>query len=448
MPNEDVHMKLEKPLAICSPKRLPFSQIGKALAEYSAVHLGLKVSEAVLGHSKIPLNEFDGVVVGEGFPKAPNSARVIANLLGLEHETTAVTVNNNCASGIEGIAEASRRIVMDEGEVFLVIGQESQSAMPFSIEGARGNKKTATLDKLKPLLPDNLPEGVVLRDPLEDGLGDGETSFSMQATAEILAQNYSLSKSTTDHFAHQSFKRAYESFKAGLYDEHVVPISNSSNEELKVDEAVLLRKGLVENPKRMERAMLLFENPYFKFDAFKEKYKKYLEKTHEPTVTIFSACPRSDGAAAFILTTLDKAQDLGLEVSALVTGWKNKGVDPNLMGVAQAATSLALLDDMNLKPNDLDYIEIHEAFAATAVASLEEIKKRSGYNWQENFERKKINPHGGSIAIGHPFGATGVRLLMNAIMDLNLDEDAKKVLITVCAHGGVAGSMIIERFSA
>ena len=441
-------MKLEKSLAICSPKRLPFAQIGKALAQYSAPHLGLKVAKSVVETSKLSLDNFDGVVVGEGFPNAPNSARIIANLLGLDHGTTAITVNNNCVSGMEGIAEAARRISMNEGDVFLVIGEESQTSMPFIVQGARQNKKTATLTKLKPLLPNDLPEGVEIRDTLEDGLGDGETSFGMQVTAEILAQNYSIKKETTDNFAHQSFTRAYEAFAQGLYDDHMIPIDNGSGGELKADEAVLLRKGLVENPTRMGRAMMLFENPYLKFDDFKEKYQKYLKKTHGPTITIFSASPRSDGAAGLILTTEEKAKSLGLKVEALVTGWRNKGVDPNLMGIGQAVATLTLLDDMNMKPDDLDYIEIHEAFAATAVATLEEIQIKSGYDWQKKFEDKKINPYGGSIAIGHPFGATGVRLAMNAIMDFHQDENANKVLITACAHGGVAGAMMIERPAA
>ncbi len=441
-------MKLGKPLAICSPKRLPFAQIGKALAKYSAPHLGLKVAKSVIETSKLSLDSFDGIVTGEGFPNAPNSARVVANLLRLDHSTTAVTVNNNCVSGMEGVTEASRRISMGEGDIFLVIGEESQTSMPFIIQGARQNKKTATLDKLKPLLPNDLPEGVDIRDMLEDGLGDGETSFGMQVTAEILAQNYSIKRETTDHFAHQSFKRAYEAFDQGFYDEHIIPVDDGSGGELKADEAVLLRKGLVENPGRMARAMLLFENQYLKFDEFKEKYKKYLKKTHGPTITIFSASPRSDGAAGLILTTVEKAKSLGLKIDALITGWKNKGVDPNLMGIGQAVATLDLLSDMNMKPDDLDYIEIHEAFAATAVATLEEIKIKSGYDWQKKFEDKKINPHGGSIAIGHPFGATGVRLAMNAIMNFHQDADANKVLITACAHGGVAGAMMIERPAA
>ena len=122
-----------------------------------------------------------------------------------------------------------------------------------------------------------------------------------------------------------------------------------------------------------------------------------------------------------------------------------KGVDPNLMGIGQAEATISLLEDMNLKASDVDYVEIHEAFAATAVAALEEIKNRLNYDWETAFKNKKINPYGGSIAIGHPFGATGVRLASNAIMDLKEDANANRILATACAHGGVAGSMMFEK---
>lgn len=123
-----------------------------------------------------------------------------------------------------------------------------------------------------------------------------------------------------------------------------------------------------------------------------------------------------------------------------------KGVHPNNMGIGQAVATKALLDETGIKIQDVDYVEIHEAFAATAVGALEQIKMDTGWDWEKSFDAKKINPNGGSIAIGHPFGATGIRLIANAIMDLKEDSSANKVLITACAHGGIAGSMLIERY--
>ncbi|MEI7014031.1 thiolase family protein [Leptospira licerasiae] len=439
-------MKLDKKLAICTPRRTPFAQIAKALGPYPGHHLGRIVAEDIIAKSGVKKDQIDGIVVGEGFSNAPNSARVIANLIGLRDEVPSITVSNNCVSGIEALSEAARRIVLGEGELFLVIGEESQTSMPFVVKNARLNKKAGSLDKLKKLLPDNLPEGVELRDTLEDGLGDGETSFGMQVTAEILAQNYELSREITDKLAFESFKRALESSKAGKYAPFIIPMKDEDGTELTIDEAVGLREGLVENPSRMGRAMLLFDNPQMKFDEFKTKYSKYLEKTHGPTVSIFNASPRSDGAAGVILTTVEKAKALGLKIEAVLSGWKMKGVDPNLMGIGQAYATEALLSDTGVKIEDVDYVEIHEAFAATAVAALVQIEKDTGWKWEQKFDEKKINPNGGSIAIGHPFGATGIRLVNNAIMDLQEDAKAKKVVITACAHGGIAGAMLIERF--
>ncbi|GBF40256.1 thiolase family protein [Leptospira johnsonii] len=439
-------MKLDKKLAICTPRRTPFAQIAKALGPYPGHHLGRIVAEDIIAKSGVKKDQIDGIVVGEGFSNAPNSARVIANLIGLRDEVPSITVSNNCVSGIEALSEAARRIILGEGELFLVIGEESQTSMPFVVKNARLNKKAGSLDKLKKLLPDNLPEGVELRDTLEDGLGDGETSYGMQVTAEILAQNYELSREITDKLAFESFKRALEASKAGKYAPFIIPMKDEDGTELTIDEAVGLREGLVENPSRMGRAMLLFENPQMKFDEFKTKYSKYLKKSHGPTVSIFNASPRSDGAAGVILTTVEKAKALGLKIEAVLSGWKMYGVDPNLMGIGQAYATEALLKDTGVKIEDVDYVEIHEAFAATAVAALVQIEKDTGWKWEQKFDEKKINPNGGSIAIGHPFGATGIRLVSNAIMDLQEDPKAKKVVLTACAHGGIAGAMLIERF--
>lgn len=439
-------MKLEKKLAICTPRRTPFAQIAKALGKYPGHHLGKIVAEDILSHSKLSKDKIDGVVVGEGFANAPNSARVIANLIGLKDEIACITVANNCVSGMEAVAEAARRITLGEGEVFLAIGEESQTSMPFVVKNARTNKKTGSLDKLKKMLPDDLPEGVELRDTLEDGLGDGETSYGMQVTAEIVAQNYELSREIQDKFAFESFKRALEASNEGKYDPYIIPIKDEDGSELKMDEAVGLRKGLVENPGRMAKAMLLFDNPQMKFDEFKKKYAGDLKKSHAPTVSIFNASPRSDGAAGVIVTTVEKAKELGLTIEAVVSGWKMKGVHPNNMGIGQAVATKGLLDDMGISMNDVDYVEIHEAFSATAVGALVQIQQDTGWEWEKAFDAKKINPNGGSIAIGHPFGATGIRLIANAIMDLKADSSAKRVMLTACAHGGVAGSMLIERY--
>ncbi len=438
-------MKVTQRVILAAPARTPFAQIGKALAQYPGHHLGKLVAEEVMKRSGLKPTDIDGLIVGEGFANAPNSARVIANLIGLPLDIPCLTVANNCVSGLEAVAEATRRILLGEGKVFLVIGEESQTAMPFVVKNARLNKKTNSLDALLKVLPNELPEGVEVRDTLEDGLGDGETSYGMQVTAEILAQNYAIPRELQDKVAYESFKRAFEATQEGRYKQHIMPVMDDEGKPLQADEAVLLREGLVKNPTRMGRAMLMFDNPAMKFDQWKEKYGKDLKKSHGPTVSIFNASPRSDGAAGIIVASEEAAKKLGLKAEAVVTGFKMKGVAPNLMGLGQAEATLGLLEEMGEKIENIDVIEIHEAFAATAVAALEEIKIRTGLDWEKKFDEKNINPNGGSIAIGHPFGATGVRLLHNAIMDFNEKPNAKKVLVTACAHGGVAGTMIVER---
>ena len=439
-------MKLKTDIVFSHVRRTPFAQIAKALGSYQAYELGLMVAKDIMQKSKIEKKEIDGLLVGEAFPSQPNSARVIGNLLELPDEIPALSLANNCVSSLEAVAEACRRIELEEGQLFLSLGQESLTGMPIIVEGSRNNKKTGSLDKLRKLLPDQLPEGVRLCDTLEEGLGDGETSFGMHVTAEILAQNYGISRERSDSFAYESFKRSYNASTEGKYKKFIFPVKDKKTEEvLEADEAVLLRKGIVENPGRMQKAMLLFENPVMKFEDFKKKYSKSLQKSHAPTVTIFNACPRSDGASGLFVSSAKKAKELALDAQAKVTGFCMKGVQPNLMGLGQAEASLALLEDMGLSMKDIDQIEIHEAFAATAIGALEEIRNRTGFDWEKNFEEGKINAYGGSIAIGHPFGATGIRLIGNAIMNLEQKPETKRVLITACAHGGIAGAMMIER---
>lgn len=438
-------MKLDKPIALANIRRTAFAQISKGLGQYESADLGEAVAKDIVGQSKIDPKEIDGVFVGEGFPQAANPARIIANKIGLRDDIPALTLANNCTSSMESLAEAARRLTLKEGDLFLVLGEESQTSIPFIIKNARNNKKTGNIEKLKKALPDNLPEGVEIRDLLDDGLGDGDTSYGMPVTAEIVAQNYSLSRELSDKFAYQSYKRAYDATLEGKYRPYITPVKGDDGEMLQDDEAVLLRKGIVENPSRMDKAMLLFENPAMTFDQFKGKYKDFIEKSHGPTVTIFNACARSDGASGVLAATEEKAKELGLKVQAKLTGFRMKGVHPNHMGIGQAEASLGLLEDMGLKIEDVDQIEIHEAFAATAIGALEEIKKRTGLDWEKKFDEGRINAYGGSVAIGHPFGATGIRLVANAAMVMENNSDVNRVLITVCAHGGVAGAMMIER---
>ncbi len=439
-------MRFKKDIVVSHMARTPFAQVSKGLSSYEAHELGMCVAKHILQKSNSRQEDIDGLIVGECFSSQPNAARVISSMLELPVELPALTVSNNCVSSMEALAEAARRIELGEGKHYLTLGQESLTSMPFVVRGARRNKKTATLEKLKSKLPGDLPEGVRISDTLEDGLGDGETSFGMHVTAEVLAQNYELSREVSDKIAYQSFKRAYDATVEGKYKPFLVPMKDpASGEEIVDDEAVLLRKGIVENPGRMQKAMLLFDNPVMKFAEFQSKYKEFLHKSHGPTVTMFNACPRSDGASGAFLSHMETAQALGLEPQVRLSAFHMRGVHPNYMGLGQAEASLALLKEMSLEISDIDQIEIHEAFAATAISALEEVKKRTNFDWEKAFDEGRINAYGGSIALGHPFGATGIRLVGNAIMSIREKPEIKRILITACAHGGVGGAMLLEK---
>ncbi len=441
-------MKLKSEIVVSNIKRTPFAQLAKGLGSYESYELGHKVAENIIKSSGVDKTKIDGTLLGEAFPSQANPAVVISGMLGIPVDRPALTLSNNCVSSLEAVAEACRRIELNEGKLFLTLGQESLTAFPIVIKGSRFNKKTGTLDKLLKFLPDQLPEGVKILDVLEEGLtgGDIEKGLGMHVTAELVAQNYNISRETSDKVAFQSFKRAFDATTAGKYKEFIVAMKDSdSGELLTEDEAVILRKGIVENPGRMQKALLLFDNPFWKFDEFKTKYATLLKHTHGPTVTIFNACPRSDGASGALISTKACAQEMGLKAQAKITGFRMKGVHPNFMGIGQAEASIALLDDLGLKMSDVDQVEIHEAFAATAIGALEEIKKRTGYDWEKKFDEGYINTFGGSISLGHPFGATGIRLISNAVMNFQEKPNVKRVLITACAAGGIAASLMLER---
>ena len=430
----------QQKIALCLPYRTPFAQIGKGLAQHQSYELGYAVAKKI--YEQIEPQALDGIIVGEGFPQQPNPARVISNLLKVPFDKPAITVNNNCVSSLEAVAEAIRRIELKEGNCYLCLGEESLSGMPFIISGARQNKKVNTLEKLKKALHADLPLGVQVRDTLDEGLGDSETSFGMHITAELVAQKIGIDRETSDNFALQSYVRASKATNKQLYQPYLIPMKSGEG-SLKIDEAITLRRGLVENPDRLKKAMLLFDNPQFSFDQFIEKYQP--ENHHHPTVSIFNSCPRSDGASGALITTAAQANELGLPVKAWIDGYQFKGVDPNYMGLGQAEASLALLEQGNLSLAEIDYIEIHEAFAATAIGALTEMSAPTKFDWQKKFTAGNINAFGGSIALGHPFGATGLRLLMNAALQFEQATECKDALITACAHGGIAGAMHLQR---
>ena len=439
-------------LVICNALRTPIGQAGKSLSKFKAFELGTKVTEEVIKQSGLSRDKFDGVVVGEAgqSSKSPNSARVISVKADLPLKASAVTVQNNCVSGFEAIFEGARRIMTGENEVMMIIGAESMSQAPIYIDGARHNKKTTTVDKLKSNW-DAVPEMEDLEvvDGIAEGLNDPIRDAMMFTTAEIVAQQLGIDKDTLDKYAHGSYKKSHDAIQAGKYDDFLVPVEHEGG-VLEKDEYIMSKTGMVEKPERFGKASTIYSMMPGGMKGLYEKFGKFIGKEYkegetEGAVTLFNSCPQSDGAGALILTTESKAKELGLEVQAAIKGWGYMGVDPVIMGLGIAHSMKQALDNTELSWDDIDFYEIHEAFAATALGSMVVCRDEYGGDLVARNEKGDVNRNGGTLALGHPLGATGLRVAINQILEFKNDKDAKYSMGAICAGGGVGGALILEK---
>lgn len=439
-------------IVIAGAVRTPVGQAGSAYAGIQAFQLGTLVVEEVIKRAKLDKKNIDGVVAGEisQSSKAPNAARVISVKTEIPLGANAVTIANNCVSGYEAIFEASRRIIMGENELIVVVGEESMSNMPIYLDGAKQNSKTANVDKLKANWADvpNMAD-VKLIDGVAEGLNDPIRDAMMFATAEIVAQKLNLKREDLDKYAHGSYKKAHDSLVAGKYDKYLLPVKfgEKPEEVLDKDEFVMGKTGFIEKPERFAKSPVIYEKMPGGLKGLYDKFEKWIGKKYDesmkPVVTLFNACPQSDGAGAVIITTESKAKELGLPILAKIKGWGYGGVDPAVMGLGIAYAMKDALENTGMKWEDINTYEIHEAFAATALGSMVVTRDEFKHDLVARLEKGDVNPNGGTLAMGHPLGATGIRMAINQIMDL--DAGAKYVMGSICAGGGVGGALILEK---
>lgn len=439
-------------LVIAGAVRTPVGQAGSALSGMHSFELGSLVVDELLKRTKLDKNKVDGVIAGEigQSSKAPNAARVISVKNELPLNASAVTVANNCVSGYEAVFEAGRRIITGENDVVVVIGEESMSNFPIYLDGAKHNSKTANIDKLKANWAEvpNMPD-IKLIDGVAEGLNDPIRDAMMFATAEIVAQKLNLSREDLDKYAHGSYKKAFDALTAGKYDKYLLPVKygEKPDEILSKDEFVMGKTGFIEKPERFAKSPVIYEKMPGGLKGLYDRFEKWIGKkyveTAKPVVTLFNACPQSDGAGAVIMTTESKAKELGLPILAKIAGWGYAGVDPAVMGLGIAYAMKQALENTGLSWDDINKYEIHEAFAATALGSMVVARDEFKYDLVSRLEKGDVNPNGGTLAMGHPLGATGIRVLINQLLDL--EGGAKYAMGSICAGGGVGGALILEK---
>ena len=410
---------------------------------------------ATLSRAKLSRDSVDGVLVGwvgQTF-SAPNIARVAALRAGLPERVSAVTVQNNCVSSIEAISAACRFIMAGEGEVYLAGGVEVMSRLPYSIDGSRSAKPLRSLAVVKEKwaeLPTS-PE-VQICDAMEQGLTDPVKHINMAATAEVCAQMYGIGRAEQDEYARESFRRTLAGWKSGFFDSSVVPVARDGKTILEKDEYPFLREDLVDKPQMFAKAPAAFDNSSYTMKDFYREYGQFIDgKNYQEgmkgTVTLFNSCGRSDGAAAVIVATAKKARELGLEVLAEIKGWGFEGNNPAHMGVSPALAAPTALRRAGVKFEDLDQIELHEPFAATVLSIFKLGKQKFGHDWEAKNKSGALNPNGGSLAVGHPLGATGARLMLNLVHALKNNPKGRTGMLAACAGGGMGGAMVVEKTS-
>jgi len=397
-----------KEVVIVGGCRTPTGSHGGAFRDLPAQELARVVIEGVLQRTGLNPHLIDDVILGciGQYSDAPNVARVAALMAGIPVHVPAYTVQRNCASGIQAITCACQAIQAGDGEIFLVGGTESMSTAPYCVRGARWGLK------LRP---------TQFIDTLWEGLTDPLCGQIMGRTAENLAEMYGISREEQDKYAVESHRKAFMATRMGKFKEEIVPVKVTkkvagrevATEEIIQDETI--------NPALTVQKAALYPT-VFKKDG---------------TVTPANACPISDGAAALVIMTKEKADELGMKPMAYIRSYAYAAVPPEIMGLGPTRAVPKALEKAGLSLKDMDLIELNEAFAAQVLAVGREME-RYGWDWS------KVNVNGGAIALGHPVGCTAARLVVTLMHEM-IRRDVQFGLVTMCVGGGQGGAMVLER---
>jgi acetyl-CoA acetyltransferase family protein len=387
-------------IVIVAGARTPMARYTGSFSDVSAIELGAHASKAAIERSGIDPAEFDHAIFGNVMQTSADAiygARHVALKAGLKIETPAVTVNRLCGSGIESIIQAAQRLLLGEASIVLAGGMENMTQAPFVIRGARSGLKLG---------------GGALEDFLFVGLTDTYCGLPMALTAEKLAEQSGIARQDADLYALRSQQAAEAGFKAGNYKEEIVPV------EVKQGRKTLLVSD--DDHRRPETTLETLQKlqPSFQKDGI---------------VTAGNASGIVDGAAAVVVTREKTARERGAKPIGRIVSWAVVGVDPSIMGIGPVPATRKALQLAGMKLEQIDRIEVNEAFAAQYLA----VEKELG------LDRAKTNVNGGAIALGHPLGASGTRLVITVLNELRRNH-LRYGLATACIGGGQGIAMVVE----
>jgi acetyl-CoA C-acetyltransferase len=389
-------------IVIASAVRTPIGAFNGALSGLPASALGTIAIKAALERSGVGAAEVDEVVMGQilAAGAGQNPARQAAVEAGIPVEKTAYVINQLCGSGLRAVALGYQAIATGDSAIVVAGGQESMSQAPHCIHLRNGVK---------------MGPGELVDTMIKDGLWDAFNGYHMGNTAENVAQKWQITRAEQDAFAAGSQQKTEAAQKSGRFKEEIVPVTIASRKgDVVVEQDEYPRAGVTaESLAKLKPAFLRGDNG---------------------TVTAGNASGINDGAAATVLMSAEEAKRRGIKPLARIVAWATAGVDPAIMGSGPIPASRAALKKAGWKVEDLDLIEANEAFAAQACA----VNKELGW------DPKKVNVNGGAIALGHPVGASGARVLVTLLHEMQ-KRDGKKGLATLCIGGGMGIAMCVER---
>ena len=387
---------------IVSAVRTAVGSFGGTLKDISAADLGALVIKEAVKRAGIQLADVDEVYMGNVVQagQGQNVARQAAVKAGIPVEKPAVTLNMVCGSGLRAVSLAAQLVRLGDADVIVAGGTENMSMAPYAMPKARWGQRMGNATMIDTMI--------------NDALTDAFSGVHMGITAENIAEQWNITRQEQDAFAAASQQKAEAAIKAGKFADEIVA---------------------VEIPQRKGDPIVFDTDEYPRFGATAEgmaKLKPAFKK--DGTVTAGNASGINDGAAALVIMSEDKAKELGLKPMATILSYGSKGLDPAIMGYGPFYATKTALEKANLTVDDLDLIEANEAFASQSIAVATDLK----------FDMSKVNVNGGAIAIGHPVGASGARILVTLLHEMKR-RDAKKGLATLCIGGGMGTAIVVGR---
>lgn len=394
---------MTKEVVITSAYRTPIGNFGGVFKSLSAVDLGVTVVTKILADTGLKSDAIDEVIFGNVLHAGlgQNVARQVALNAGLSYDTPAFTIDMVCGSGLKAVELGAQKIQTGNADIVLVGGTENMSQAPYVLQCQRWGSR--------------MGDSKVVDTMLKDGLSDAFAGYHMGITAENIVQQYGLTREEQDAFAADSQRKAQLAIEKGRFKEEIAPVT------------ILQRKG---------EPLLIDQDEYPKFGTTVDKLAKLRPAfiKDEGTVTAGNASGINDGAAAILLMSKEKAEELGLPILAKITSYASAGVDPSIMGCGPIPATKKALAKAQLTIDDIDLIEANEAFAAQALAVSRDL----------GFDNEKVNVNGGAIALGHPIGASGARILVTLLAEM-AKRDVRHGLATLCIGGGQGQSIIVTR---